>query len=240
MSKTVAFFGASVGVGLATLKHTLAAGHSAIALCRTPSKLTDKLPLADNPHLTVLEGDATDATAVTRAITVDNGKKFVDTIVFTVGSRFSGLTIDDPTVCRRAMAALLEAVASARAAGASGRPRITACSSTGLSKFARDVPLLMVPLYHVLLHTPHEDKRAMEAALQASGEDFTVVRCSLFMGEGETESPLRVGVEDPETGVESKAIGYTISREDAGRWWSDSLVKVEAEAYLNKYVTITY
>ncbi|KAH6672696.1 fungal-specific transcription factor domain-containing protein [Plectosphaerella plurivora] len=206
MSKTVAFFGASGGVGLTALKRTLAAGHKAIALCRTPSKLTDQLPLASNPNLTVIAGDATDIDAVTRAITLSSGS-FVDSITFTVGSRFVGLSMENANVCEQAMTTLLSAITTQRSKGITGRPHITACSSTGLSRHKRDVPLAFVVLYHVLLAIPHRDKKAMELLLEKGGEDFTVVRCSLFMGEGETETKIREGIEDPVKGVESAAIG---------------------------------
>lgn len=56
-SKTVAFFGASTGIGLSALKHTLAAGHNCIALCRTPSKLSAIFP-PGVPNLKIVEGNA--------------------------------------------------------------------------------------------------------------------------------------------------------------------------------------
>ena len=49
------------------------------------------------------------------------------------------------------------------------------------------------------------------------GEDYTIVRASLLM-DGETDREVRVGVEDTGTRTESKAIRYTISREDTGKW----------------------
>lgn len=238
-TKTVTFFGASTGVGLSALKSTLAAGHRCVALCRTPSTLTDQLPLDANPNLTVIAGNAHDIEAVSKCITQADGKTFVDAVAFTIGSKLSGLRIEDPEVCRKGMATLLSAITRQRQRGVAGRPRIAACSSTGISRFGRDVPLLMVPLYRVLLKAAHEDKLGMEVALETSGEDFTIVRCSLFMG-GESEATIRVGVEDPRKGPESAAIGYTISREDAGRWWAENLIKSAGAEYLNKYATITY
>lgn len=108
-----------------------------------------------------------------------------------------------------------------------------------MSKFGRDIPLLQVPLYKVLLATPHKDKTIMEDSLVASGEDFTLVRCGWFLN-GEKHRPIRVGIEDPKKGVEVLEIGYTISREDAGRWFAENLVISKDPKYLNKTATIVY
>ncbi|KAI5863935.1 hypothetical protein GGS23DRAFT_620820 [Durotheca rogersii] len=255
--KTVAFFGASTGVGLSALRHTLAAGHKCIALCRTPSKLTAVLPPASNPNLRVVEGNAHDVAAVSRCLRKDDGSgALVDAVVSTIGGKptLSWKLLDDPEVCQRGMQALLGALAALRSGAdasgppAAGRPRVVVCSTTGLSRAGRDVPLALAPLYHVLLRTPHADKRAMEDALAASGERFTVVRPSLLV-DGATDRPVRVGVEDPRAPGgprrESAAVGYTISREDAGRWIAENIILLPDEGaaedkYLDKVATITY
>ncbi|GKT58376.1 fungal specific transcription factor domain-containing protein [Colletotrichum tofieldiae] len=237
-TKTIAFFGASTGVGLSALRNTLAAGHRCIALCRTPSTLTNVLPLSSNPNLTVVAGNAHDIEAASQCLKKEDGT-FVDAIVFSIGAKFVGLTIDDPEVCRKGMAVLLEAVSQLRQHDVAGRPRILVCSTTGISRTGRDLPLLMLPLYYLTMKVPHADKKAMELALEQSGEDFTIVRCSLFMG-GETDTTIRVGVEDPKSGRESVAIGYTISREDAGKWFAEHLIKTNGGRFLNKIATITY
>ena len=239
-TKTVAFLGASTGVGLSALRHTLAAGHRCVALCRTPSKLTALFPPETTPNLRVLSGNAHDVAAVSACLQTADGP-LVDAIVSTIGGKpvLSKLTIDDPEVCRKGMATLLAALAELRRRGAAGRPRVVACSTTGMSRFGRDVPLAMVPLYYVLLKVPHQDKRVMEDRLAASGEAYTIVRASLLVN-GATARPIRVGVEDPETGRESEAVGYTISREDAGKWVADNLVLKNDGTYVNKIAMITY
>ena len=239
-TKTVAFLGASGGVGLSALKHTLAAGHQCIALCRTPSKLTAILPRETTPNLRIIQGNAHDVEAVSQCLQKGDDT-LVDAIVSTIGSRpvLSKLSIEDPDVCRKGMATLLEALAGLRRRGAAGRPRIAVCSTTGISRFGRDVPLALVPLYHVGLRVPHRDKAAMEERLVASGEPFTIVHASLLT-DGATTTPIRVGIEDPQTGRESAAIGYTISREDAGKWMADNLVLKNDERYVNKIAMITY
>ncbi|KAI1091933.1 NAD(P)-binding protein [Rostrohypoxylon terebratum] len=238
--KTVAFLGASTGVGLSALKTCLAAGHQCIALCRSPSKLTALFDLATTPNLQLVQGNAHDAAAVSRCLKASE-TALVDAVVFTIGGAFvwSKMTLDDPNVCEKGIATVLAALADLRGEGAAGRPHVVVCSTTGTSRFGRDTPRLVAPFYSVGLKVPAADKLAMEDKLAASGEDFTIVRASLLT-DGETEREIRVGIEDPVKGIESRAIGYTISREDAGKWIARNLVMTRDAKYLNKTATITY
>ncbi|KAI1162923.1 hypothetical protein F5B18DRAFT_621978 [Nemania serpens] len=239
-TQTIAFFGASGGVGLAALKITLASGRKCIALCRKPEKLVAILPPESNPNLRIIQGDAKDITAVSACLEARPGV-LVDQVISTIGGApvMSKLSIDDPEVCRTGMAVLLEAIAKLRSGGAVGRPHIVAFSTTGLSRFGRDIPIAMVPLYHVALKVPHQDKTIMEDRLVASGEDYTIVRASLMLSEEETAKTVRVGIEDPKTGRESAAIGYTITKSDAGRWVAEHLVLQKKGGYHNKIAMIT-
>ena len=239
-SKTVAFLGASTGVGLSALKHTLAAGHRCIALCRIPSKLTAIFPPETTLNLEIVQGNAHDIAAVSQCLLAEKGK-LVDDIISTIGGRFivSKMTIDDAEVCRKGMAIILETLAQLRSGGAAGKPHIVVCSTIGMSRFGRDIPLAMVPLYHLLLKVPHRDKKIMEDRLVESGEDYTIIHASLLV-DGETSNEIRVGIEDPKTGRESTAIGYTISREDTGKWVADNLVLRLEQRYVNKIVMVTY
>lgn len=236
--QTIAFLGATTGVGLSALKHTLAAGHNCVALARTPSKLTDILPLSQHRNLSVIQGNAHDVDVVARLLK-KNDNSIVDAIITTIGAKPVGLTVDDPNVCERGMGTLILALAQLRQGGAHGRPLIVGCGTTGASRFGRDFPLVTTPVYRILIKVPLADKRAMESKLFASGEDFTMVRASLLTN-GESDTKIRVGVEDPEKGPESKAIGYTISREDAGQWIARNLVLESDQKYLNKIASITY
>ena len=239
-TKTVAFIGASIGVGLAALKHTLAAGHQCIALCRFPEKLEAVFPPGSAPNLRILQGNAHDVEAVSKCIQTEGGK-LVDNIVSTIGSRpeLTNLRNIDAKVCRKGMATLLEALSLLRSRGIHGSPHITVCSTTGMSRFGRDTPIAIVPLYSVLLKVPHQDKTIMEDQLAASGESFTIIRCSLMVN-GETSKPVRVGIEDPKTGRESSAIGYTISREAVGKWVANSLILKNPSKYTNKIAMLTH
>ncbi|WZH49974.1 uncharacterized protein QYS62_011201 [Fusarium acuminatum] len=238
--KTVTFFGASTGVGLSALKHTIAAGYNCIALCRDASKLEAIISPGTHTNLRIIEGNAHDIKTVNSCLRKADGS-LVDEIVSTIGGKpiIHKLTIDDPNCCRAGMAVLLDALAQLRSQGASGKPRITVFSTTGMSDFGRDYPMLLYPIYAIALKVPHEDKKIMETTLVDSGEDFTVVRASLLV-DGETESPVRVGIENPKAGRESLEIGYTISREDSGRWLADNLLIGGKAEYLNRIVSITW
>lgn len=97
-TKTVAFMGASGGIGLETLKRTLAAGHQCVALCRQPATLTAVLPLESNPNLRVIQGNAHDVDTVSQLLRKDDGT-LVDTIVSTIGNKPSLKTKVDPRKC---------------------------------------------------------------------------------------------------------------------------------------------
>jgi hypothetical protein len=239
LAKTVAFFGATRGVGLSALKHNLAAGNRCVAMCRNPDTLKGLLTQDQLTKLDLRKGDIRDAATVEQCLRTSSGA-LVDTVVFSVGAApiISKLTIDDPLVCREGIIVVLDAIAQLRRDGVSGRPHVIACSTTGLSRFGRDLPLLMMPLYHVALKKPHEDKQNMEDSLVASGERFTVVRMSLLT-DGETDRTVRVGIEDAKTGREVTEIGYTITREDAGKWIAQNLVLKPEPKYENKIVMIT-
>ncbi|KAI0873991.1 hypothetical protein GGS24DRAFT_461039 [Hypoxylon argillaceum] len=238
--QTVAFFGASGGVGLAALQKTLASGRKCIALCRTPAKLAAILPPGSNPNLQIVQGNAHDISVVSTCLLARPGV-LVDQVISTIGGALvlSKMSIDDPEVCRKGAAVLLEALANLRRDGAVGQPHIILCSTTGLSKFGRDIPAAMIPLYHVMLKVPHEDKIIMEDRIVSSAEDYTIVRPSLMVSEEETKKQVRVGIEDPKTGRESSAIGYTITKGDAGRWIAENLVLKKHDSYIKKIAMIT-
>ncbi|KAF4948338.1 hypothetical protein FSARC_13764 [Fusarium sarcochroum] len=236
--KTVAFFGASTGIGLSALKHTLAAGHYCVALCRVPAKL--ETLKETHPNLRIIEGNAHDFEVVTSCLKKSDGM-IVDEVVSSIGAKPVPykMTIDDPQVCQIGMATLLDALTQLRSKGATGRPLIIALSTTGTSHFGRDYPLILTPLYAVGLKVPRDDKMVMEEKLAKSGEDFCIVRASLLVNGG-SKAPIRAGIEDPKIGREHEEIGYTISREDAGKWIADNLLLARVPKYINKITSITW
>lgn len=242
--KTIAFFGATGGCGLSALRRSIAAGHVCVALCRTPSKLEALFP--DRPsNLVVREGNAHDVAAVSGCLTSPTEQtRLVDAVSFSIGGvvNMSNLSMDDPDVCRKGIAALLDALARLRASGgAHGRPLLIMVSTTGISEHGRDVPLLLTPFYRYALHAPHEDKRVAEKRLFASGERFVVVRPSLLTDGEKADKRIRVHVEGP-AGIEAKEVGYFISRQDVGRWMYDNVLdKADAAvAYEGKAVGLTW
>ncbi|KAI0138726.1 NAD(P)-binding protein [Hypoxylon sp. NC0597] len=241
--KTIAFLGASGGVGLATLSRALATGHTCIALCRTPSKLTDRFPEAKHPNLTVIQGNAHDASAVARCLL--GRERPADTVISSIGGvfQFSCMTIDDPQVCQKGMAALLEAITRVRqeygVTEARWRPRIVVVSTCGISKAGRDFPLATLPIYKFMLKVPHADKVEMERLLMGGmgdkGYTYSIVRPSLLNDDAQPERKIRAGVDD------KPPVGYAISRDDTGRWIFENLLNREAQdGYENKIVTITW
>ncbi|KAI0840372.1 NAD(P)-binding protein [Hypoxylon sp. FL0890] len=242
-NKTITFLGASGGVGLAALSRALAAGHTCIALCRTPSKLTDRFPEAKHPNLIVIQGNAHDSSAVARCLVAH--ERPVDTIVSSIGGvfQFSCMTIDDPQVCQKGMAALLEAISKLRQehalTEAQWRPRIVVVSTCGISKAGRDFPLATLPIYKFMLKVPHADKVEMERLLLGGtgdkGYTYTIVRPSLLNDDAQSERRIRSGIDD------KPPVGYAISRDDTGRWIFENLLNPESQAeYANKVVTITW
>lgn len=242
-SRTITFLGASGGCGLAALRKAVNHSDSTIcvALCRTPSKLIDALRPSSYPNLVVKEGNAHSIEDIKSVlIHPSDPARLVDTVCFTIGSpmNFAKLSTEDPHVCERGMAAVLQALGELRAAGAAGTPRICAVSTTGLRE-RRDMPLLVWPFYHYVLSVPHKDKAAMEAMLRGAGEGVTIVRPSLLTDGPQAGGTIRVGVDDIQSGrTESEAVGYTISRADVGAWMWENVLR--DGRFSGKAVSITY
>lgn len=246
-TQTILFLGATGGSGFSVLRRSIAAGHSCITLCRTPSRLSDKLPESQRnaPNLRIEQGNVVDQDALARCLVrPDSPASLVDAVVFTIGGAFSfsNMGNDQPHVCEDGMKALVAALSQARSiAGATGSPTIIAVSTTGMSAHGRDYPASLWPIYGLMLKQPHRDKTAMEALMVASGEPFTIVRASLLTDGDESNKPIRVGVEDPKARkLESKEVGYIISREDVGKWIFDSLLAGDGRKWKDKVVSITY
>ncbi|OIW34174.1 NAD(P)-binding protein [Coniochaeta ligniaria NRRL 30616] len=240
--KTILFLGASGGCGFSTLRRSLEAGHTCIALCRTPSKLSAKLPAELLTKLKLEQGNAHDVAAVARClVNPSNPGRVVDMVISSIGGAFSMKTgIDDAHVCEKGAKALLEALALVRKNGATGSPRIVGVSSTGITESGRDIPVLMIPLYKGLLAVPHKDKKMLEDLLVESGEQWTIVRPA-FLTDGPAVGKVRAGMEDLTAHkVEKKEIGYTISREDVGKWMFENLVEERDAKWVRKAASITY
>ena len=251
----IAFFGATGDCAGYTLANTLNAGYDCIALARTPAKLTQSMKSkgvsseALDQHLTIIQGNIQDVEAVKRALQL-NGE-VVDTIVCGIGgtpqlqwSFFTPVTLDNPKICQKAGNAILQALVQLKS---TVKPLLIYVSTTGIQPHGmpRDEPLLMSPLYRLLLHIPHVDKRILEENLTAHVKlplndrgirAFVAVKPSLLMdGEGYGLDFVRQGV------PERPAVGYTIRRIDVGLFISERLIKQEpADEWLNKGISLTY
>ncbi|KAJ6784034.1 hypothetical protein PWT90_00321 [Aphanocladium album] len=244
MPHTIAFIGASGGCGLAALQRAVAAGHTCIALCRKPEKMDTHFP-SKPANLVVLPGNAHDAASVSSCLVrPDDAARLVDAIHISVGGvlDLKTFTVDDPDVCKKATETVLAALKTLRdEKGCTGRPLYTVISTTGISRFGRDVPWGMLPMYKWMLHQPHADKEVMEKQLVESGERVVMVRPSFLKDVAQPEKKIRVGVEDPTKGVEVKEIGYFISRDDVGRWVYENLLEDPDKCqYEGKAVSISW
>lgn len=243
MPHTIAFIGASGGCGLGALQRAVAAGDTCIALCRKPEKMDAHFP-SKPANLIVRPGNAHDAASVSACLVhPSDPTRFVDAIHVSVGGQFDVKTfsVDDPDVCKKATETMIAALAALREKGVQGKPLYTVISTTGISKFGCDVPWGMLPMYKLMLRQPHADKEVMEKRLVESGERVVMVRPSFLKDEAQPEKAIRVGVEDPSKGVEVKAVGYFISRDDVGRWVYENLLQNPAECqYEGKAVSISW
>jgi nucleoside-diphosphate-sugar epimerase len=263
---TIAVLGATGGCALHFLVHALTSNYTCSALVRTPPKLLRLLAKHHVPestiatHLTITRGNIRDGAAVTAAL-APSGRP-ADLIVSGIGGSPSFSpnplrpTLDDPSICADATAAVLASLAALQAAARPQdrrMPLFVVISSTGISDFGRDIPLAMVPLYHWMLPVPHADKKAMERLLVAESakpaggvgvagrviEGFVAVRPSLLTDGPATEGRVRVGVEEGK--VDKRGVGYTISRADVGKWIFENVV-VEWEGrgrWVDKFVSLS-
>ncbi|MCJ1282208.1 hypothetical protein MMC26_001531 [Xylographa opegraphella] len=244
MKPTVAFFGATGGCANAALALALKNGYHCSAFVRTPANLTTMLlakgvsqELIDS-HLQIVKGDIRDMPTIKPALVLNS--RIVDIIVSGLGSTPSLKAKVDWTICRDGVPNILEAVASLQSPTP---PFLAVISTTGISHGRRDVPLAFVPIYRVALASPHEDKRLMEDAVRkaASGtrdgraliSGYTIVRPSLLV-DWKEGAKLRVGTEEEPT------LGYTVSRQNVGRWIYEDVIAEGGGKWSGKAVTLTY
>ncbi|WEW57123.1 hypothetical protein PRK78_002583 [Emydomyces testavorans] len=267
---SIAFFGATGGCANSCLVHTLKAGYKATALARTPSKLMNLLlsqgldqSTLDN-NLTIIQGDATDVSAVKRALAPDsNHGRMVSTIISGLGgspklqlSLLTPVTLDNPHICEQATNTLLTAIRELQSSSSSSsqndqeitKPLLAIISTTGISSRTQDVPFVFRLLYHYFLAIPHQDKQKMERAIISSMDTpdpasrplkgFISVRPSLLTGDGTITSGK--GWQTLRVGTEEKpAVGYTIQRADVGEWIFEEVVKAGGGKWINQMVTLT-
>src|SRR5713226_5543386 len=191
--------GAAGRTGRRVVDQALAAGHAVTAYVRHTEALTR------DDRLTVQQGDVLDSGAVSAAMA---GK---DAVISVLGVKGRGPT----TVFSAGMANVIAAM------NANGARRLVAVSSGGLDSGA-DVPLpqRLVATYIVarLLRNIYADLARMEAELEASGTDWTVIRATLL-------------TEKPATGAYRVAVGGSLSR-------PERISRADLAAYIVSCVTM--
>ena len=166
--------GATGATGTQLVEQALTAGHHVTALARSPDKLT-----ITNPDLHVVQGDATDRAAVSRAM------KGADAVISTLGAM--GPVIAEAT---RAIVAVSKQ---------EGPQRIVVMSSFAVAR-DRLTPASKL-LTGMAMGSQIKDKTAGEEALRASGLDWTIVYATKLTNGPKTEPTVvpettKVGISD--------------------------------------------
>ncbi len=146
--------GATGATGSLVVAQALAAGHHVIALVRSPQKLT-----TTHHNLRIVTGDATNAASVAQAL------QGADAIISTLGAN-KGTLITDAT---RAILA---------GAKQHGVTRVVMLSSFAVQRERLGTSAKL--LTGLMMNAPIKDKAAGEAALRASGLDWTIVYATLL------------------------------------------------------------
>ena len=177
--------GATGRTGRLVVEQAIAAGHTVTALVRSPEKLT-----TGNSNLRVTSGEATDASAVSRAL------KGADAVISTLGGK--GSLIADSTQA---------IVTAARAAGVS---RVVVLSSWVVERSQMDVMTRF--LTGITMGPVIRDKSAGEHVLRQSDLEWTIVYPSLL-----TDGPATGSVAVLPEGAKRR-MSERISRADVAVW----------------------
>jgi len=186
--------GATGRTGRLVVEQALAAGHTVTALVRSPQKLT-----AANPNLRVVYGEATDKSALARAL------EGADAVISTLGG--SGSVIADSTAA---------IVAAGRQTGVS---RVVVLSSWLVERDRMDA--LTRLLTGIAMGPVIKDKSAGEQALRRSDLDWTVVYASML-----TDGPATGSAAPVPEGVKL-GMSQKISRADVAAWMVQAATSVQ-------------
>jgi uncharacterized protein YbjT (DUF2867 family) len=186
--------GATGRTGRLVVEQALAAGHTVTALVRSPEKLT----LA-NSNLRVVTGEATDASAVSRAL------EGADAVISTLGGK--GSVIADSTQA---------IVSAAREAGVS---RVVVLSSWVVERGRMDSVTRL--LTGIAMGAVIKDKSAGEQLLRRSDLDWTIVYASL-LNDGPANGSVTVLPEHAKRSMSEK-----ISRADVAAWMVQAATDVQ-------------
>jgi uncharacterized protein YbjT (DUF2867 family) len=186
--------GATGRTGRLVVEQALAAGHTVTALVRSPEKLP-----TGSPNLRVVTGEATDASAVSRAL------EGADAVISTLGGK--GSVIADSTQA---------IVSAAREAGVS---RVVVLSSWVVERGRMDS--LTRLLTGIAMGAVIKDKSAGEQLLRRSDLDWTIVYASL-LNDGPANGSVTVLPEHAKRSMSEK-----ISRADVAAWMVQAATDVQ-------------
>lgn len=206
----ITLFGATGRTGKYVLKQALEAGHKVTALVRTPGKLD-----AANPNLTLFEGDARDAGAVSKAIAGAGA------VISTLGPVRGGPT----DVMMRAAENIVAGMKQ------HGVKRLIFTTGAGVPA-PQDKPTFMSRFMGALVRTlsreVYEDSLQGVEIVKQSGLDWTIVRGPMLK-----DAPFDG---DYQLGYVGDGMNRTLSR---GNFADCVLNQLEDDAYLHKIPAVS-
>ncbi|MFI5259169.1 MAG: NAD(P)-dependent oxidoreductase [Candidatus Limnocylindrales bacterium] len=196
-------FGATGRTGRPIVEQALAAGHEVVAFARDPAKLS-----IAHERLTAVQGDATDPSAVERAV---EGADAVISVMATSGSQRIARTGPLTRGTQNILAAMEKY----------GVRRLVISSGAPAASDPQDVPdlrfTLLAAAVRLLAPASLADTTGSVRATKASDLDWTVVRMP-----SPTDAPPTGRVE---AGFASRAMGMRIARADAAAFMLREVVE---------------
>jgi len=203
----LAIFGATGGTGIELVKQALERGHAVTAFVRNPARLAD---MGDN--LTFVSGDIHDLASVERCI---QGQ---DAVVCALGAR----DLKGSKIRTEGTVNIINAMKKHNV------KRLLVISAMGVGESWNSLSLINKFFFAALMKSTRKDHEGQEAAVKASGLEWTIIRPS-----GLTNEP-RTGVYNVGENIHSKT--SQIARADVADL---TLNELENRSLIGKAVTIT-
>lgn len=157
---TVLIIGASKGIGLETVKATLAAGHDVRAFARSAASIA-----IEDPRLQKIPGDALSKPDISAAL------PGADVVIQSLGVASAHELIFGTTLFSKSTELLIEAMA------VSGPRRLIAVTGAGAGNSRGCIGFLYDSvMFPILLQRVYNDKDIAEHSIQKSGLEWTIVR----------------------------------------------------------------
>jgi putative NADH-flavin reductase len=160
----VLIVGASKGIGLATTRQALEAGHRVRALARSAAAMT-----LSHPNLEKVRGDALEGPDVEAALAG------VDVVIQTLGVGFGDL-FRPVHLFSDATRVLVAAMKS------KGVKRLVALTGFGAGDSQASIGALQRLPFHIVFGRAYEDKGVQERLIKESGLDWTIARPGVLIG----------------------------------------------------------